>query len=262
MSCIKDIVNFRELGGYLMQDGSRIRNGLLLRGGSLAKVSDETLRILSEDYHLAHVFDFRTETEVRLAPDRAVSGAENIWLPAIDPQTEHMADRSFPQEAYLNIGPWLVQNSCNKLVQEIASHLYSDMIMNEYTQLQYAAFLQTIVNTPEGAVFWHCSQGKDRTGLGAAFLLCALGADRQVIMEDYNKSMDFYREEYEMYASQVATPEEKEVLLTFVAVNARYFEAGLDLIEKRFGSLDAYVEGPLCLTGSDKEILKSRYLEK
>ena len=36
-----------------------------------------------------------------------------------------------------------------------------------------------------GAVLWHCVDGKDRAGLATMFLLSALGADKQTILEDY-----------------------------------------------------------------------------
>lgn len=258
---LPSIVNARELGGYVLPDGRRVRKGLLLRGGSLFAASWEDLQKLRYDYELAVDFDFRTEAEVQLAPDRMSSGARYIWLPAIDPQTETIDTKSLPKEAFTDLKNWLLNNSCSPKVQLVASHLYTDMVTNEYTQLQYAAFLETIVQTPKGAIYWHCSQGKDRTGLGAAFLLCALGADRKLILEDYAISMEFYRAEVEEMYARVATEEERQVILTFIGVNQRYFEDALDLIDEQYGSLENYLRGPLCLTDEDFAILRKRYLE-
>ncbi|MCQ2170289.1 MAG: tyrosine-protein phosphatase [Bacteroidales bacterium] len=246
----------------MLPDGSRVRKGFLLRGGALDKLSDADRALLVEQYRLRHIFDFRTDLETSLYPDREVEGADRIWLPAIDQSTESLARSSLPQEAYQNLGPWLVQNSTNLFVQDVTRRFYIDLVMNEYTQLQYAAFLAGVVNTRDGAVFWHCSQGKDRTGLAAAFLLSALGADRELILEDYMISMDFYREELEFYESQVATEAEKEVIRTYIAINPRYFTAALDLIDHKWGSLLSYVQDALLLQDSDIEILRSRYLEK
>lgn len=258
---LPSIYNARELSGYVMPDGRRIRKGLLLRGGSLYTATRRDLARLREDFNLAVDFDFRTETEVYLAPDRMPSGARYIWLPAIDPDTETKADMSLPKEAFENLPEWLVENAKNPLVQRIASHLYTDMVLNEYTQLQYAAFFQTIVQTPKGAIYWHCSQGKDRTGLAAAFLLCALGADRELILKDYAISMEFYKDQVEALYPRVQTDAERQVILTFIGVNQRYFEDGLDAIERRYGSLMAYLKGPLCVTDDDIRVLRERYLE-
>jgi len=260
MTPIKDVVNFRELGGYEFPDGRHIRKGLLLRGGSLAKVSEETLGILSEEYHLARVFDFRTQGEVIMAPDLPVPGSKFIWLPAMDENTESFAQQTLPHEAYRNLPVYLAENASNPMVQDVANRLYTDMITNEYTQLQYAAFLQSVVNTPSGAVYWHCSQGKDRTGLASTFLLAAMGADRDLIMYDYNLSMDCYRNLYESVASKLKTPQERDAALTFIGVNPKLYQSALDLIDRRWGSLMNFVKGPLCMSDDDCEVLKNRYL--
>ncbi len=259
---LNSIPNARDLGGYILPDGSVVREGLLLRGGFLGGASDADLSELHEKYRLAHVFDFRTEGELRRSPDKPVEGADNIWLPAIDPTTEDLAEMSLPKEAFLDLGNWLVRNASSPLVQSIASRIYTDMVTNEYTQLQYAAFLMQIVSTTDGAVYWHCSQGKDRTGLGAAFILAALGADRELILKDYSISDDYYRKETDYWCSLVGTEEEREVIRTFIGVNIRYFTAALDLIDRRWGSMDAYLRGPLCLTDEDITTLKKRYLKK
>lgn len=258
---LPSIANARELGGYVLPDGRRVRGGLLLRGGALAGASDEDIALFRDKYRLVHNFDFRTEMELKTAPDREIEGADHIWLPAIDERTEALAGRSLPDEAYRNLPVWLVENSHNALVQDVAHHLYLDMVFNEYTQLQYAAFLQTLVSTTDGAVYWHCSQGKDRTGLASTFLLSALGADRELIMQDYLISYEFYKDLVESLYKKVSTEEERKVILTFIGVNAEYYGEMLDLVDKRYGSLMAYLKGPLCLTDGDIGTLRSRYLE-
>lgn len=253
------ILNCREFGGYVLPDGRVIKKGLLMRGGAFHHASDEDLAVLRDRYSLAVDFDFRTEQELAIAPDNVPDGVKYVWLPAIDPETEKVAGMSLPQEAYQNLVEWLVANSDNPMVQSVASRLYTDMVVNEYTQLQYAAFLQTIVNTPEGAIYWHCSQGKDRTGLGAAFLLCALGADRELIMKDYIISYEFYKDLVESIYPRVPTEAGRKVIQTFIAVCPEYFTAALDIIDRRWGSLMGYLQGPLAVTDDDIRVLRERY---
>lgn len=258
---LESIANARELGGYVLPDGRRVRRGLLLRGGALSGASDADLDKLLKEYHLVCNFDFRTKMEVRTSPDIPLPGVSYMWLPAIDEQTEALAGNSLPQEAYEDLPNWLVANSHNVFVQEAAHRLYLDMVFNEYTQLQYAAFFQTLVNTKSGSIYWHCSQGKDRTGLASTFLLTALGADKELIMQDYRISNEYYREDVDRLFAQVSTEEERKVIMTFIGVNEEYYKEALDLIDKHYGSLMAYLEGPLCVMPSDMEILKAKYLE-
>ena len=255
------IANFRDIGGNVLPDGARVRKGLLLRGGALDKLSDEDKTEFVERYALKRIFDFRTEPETKLSPDKEIEGSKRIWLPAIDESTESLAKSSLPQEAFRDLGPWLVRNSKNSFVQDVTRRFYIELVTNEYTQLQYAAFLSEVVNTTDGAVYWHCSQGKDRTGLAAAFILSALGADRDLILKDYLISMDYYRDELALYENQVETEEEKEVIRTYISINPRYFIAALDVIDHKWGSLLSYVQDALLLQDSDIETLRSRYLE-
>ena len=81
----------------------------------------------------------------------------------------------------------------------MAANMYPSLIRSEYSQLQYATFLRLIVESPEdGGILWHCFQGKDRTGWGAAYLLFALGVDREAIIADFDLSNAAYRTLVEM----------------------------------------------------------------
>lgn len=264
---LESVANARDLGGYLLPDGRTVRKGLLLRGGTLAKLGNEDRDTLLGKYRLSKIFDFRTESEVVSAPDRNLPGVSYTWLPAIDPETEKIDTLTLPHEAYSNLPVYLVDqgNAFNPSVQGIARHIYSEMVLNEYTQLQYAAFMQIIVSAGKGSVYWHCSQGKDRTGLGSAFLLSALGADRKLIMEDFDISNDFYRNDIDSLLAKLHEKgndiEADKVIKTFIGCNTEYFSKALDLIDYKFGSMANYLHGPLCLSDEDIEILKNRYLE-
>ena len=78
------IPNARDLKGYVMQDGRRVKAGRLLRSGDLSKASDRDIQRLREEFHLAVDFDFRMEMEVSQSPDRPVEGAEYFFLPTLD----------------------------------------------------------------------------------------------------------------------------------------------------------------------------------
>lgn len=259
------IPNARELGGYVLPDGGVIRHGLLLRGGSLSAATLADKQRMSSEYHVSHVFDFRTDMELKLSPDPEIVGAKYTWLPTIDPEMEKLGTATLPGEAYRNLLVYLSTHASSPQVQEVARHIYTDMVVNEYTQLQYAAFLQSIINTPEGAVYWHCSQGKDRTGLGAAFLLAALGADRELILSDFDLSNVAYQNEVNAMFDRIHAKggglEEEKVIRTFIGVNTDYFIDALDLIDKTYGTLDEYLSEQLCLTEDDRKILKERYIE-
>ena len=261
MAILSSIANVRDLGGIILPDGHKVKYGLLLRGGALVTATDADIAEMSECYHVSKVFDFRTQGEVRHAPDREIPGSVNIWMPAFDEKSMEMEKLALPSNAYRDLTNWLLENAGNPIYLKVAMEMYTHMVKSEFTQIQYAGFLQNIVSNADGAVYWHCSQGKDRTGLAAAFLLAALGADREVIMKDYMRSEAFYHDQLEMCLSQVSTEEEAYVIRTFVSVNPDSFSRALDYIDRTWGSMQNFLTGPLCLGEEDIAVLKERYLE-
>lgn len=62
--------------------------------------------------------------------------------------------------------------------------LYRAMMQSESALAAYRDFFDLLLAGPQ-TLLWHCSAGKDRAGIAAALVLCALGVSRQEIMEDY-----------------------------------------------------------------------------
>ena len=147
----------------------------------------------------------------------------------------------------------------------MAADMYPSLIRSEYSQLQYAAFLRLIVETPEGGVLWHCFQGKDRTGWGAAFVLSALGVDRETIIADFDRSNDAYRELVARLNSDIIArgggEPEMDVVQAFMGVSTKNFRRTLDLIDREFGGMMAYLQNQLLLSPEDIHLLRKRYLE-
>ncbi len=259
------IVNARDLGGLKAGDKT-IRKGLLIRSGSLHEASDADVRLLTEKYRLCRIFDFRTEAEASFQPDRQIPGAEHIFLPTLDPEMEKKSGDAVPAQVFLNLQEYIVRLSFNSIFQEKGRTLYPSLVQSDFSQLQYAAFLNLILEAPDGAVLWHCSQGKDRTGIGAAFLLGSLGASRETIVRDFDQSNVTYRPLVDKLIQRVKEAgggeAETETVRAFMGVSTRNFCNTLDLIDREWGSLDAYITSQLGIDSRDKAFLRQKYLER
>ena len=257
------IVNARDLGGIRIGD-KLVRKGLLLRTGHLHDATGEDVRRLQEEFHLRRIFDFRGVPEAALQPDVEVPGAEVIQLPTLDISAEQASGDAIPDETWLNLPQHIVRLSFTRLFQEKARALYPSLVLSEFSQLQYATFLNLILETEEGAVLWHCSQGKDRTGIGAALLLAALGADRETIVQDFDRSNDTYRPLVERLCADVEAAGggevEKEVVRAFMGVSVRNFCHALDVIEANWGTLREYLDEQMAIGPGECERLRERYL--
>ena len=259
-----NIVNARDLGGMIGHEGREVRSGMLLRTAHLHDATDEDVRRLCEVYHLARVFDFRSLGEAEFLPDREIEGATHHLLPTIDMSEERLTGQAIPQEAFLDLERHIVNYSFYPEVQAMAADMYPSLIRSEYSQLQYAAFLRLIVETPEGAVLWHCFQGKDRTGWGAAFILSALGVDRETIIADFDRSNDAYRELVARLNADILArgggEAEMDVVQAFMGVSTKNFRNTLELIDREFGGMYEYLQNQLFLSKEDLHLLRKRYL--
>lgn len=168
----ENIHNARDLGGIQVSDGKTIRWGLLLRSAALHGATEADREKLANAYHLAKIIDLRTGTERRQQPDAQVAGAEHCPIPIFD---ERMAGISHETNTF----------DLEKMPR--MEDMYPMLVRDANYRKNFGIAARTAMEQDfsQGAVLWHCTEGKDRCGLLAAILLMALGVDREQIMEDY-----------------------------------------------------------------------------
>lgn len=190
-------------------------------------------------------------------------GAAYISLP-VQPVDNGETPQKMTNRKSFDISKVIMFAAFNEKAKTIAKEMYVRMVLRSDCQQQFAAFLREVVDTPEGAVIFHCSQGKDRTGLATAYLLSALGVDRETIIADFDKTNQVYAQDVRKYCRRVkffgGKEEEMAVVKAFIGANTENFIRALDLIDAEYGSMDAYLRHVLGLTDADFETLRARYL--
>ncbi len=186
------VQNSRDLGGLTTKDGRRVKYKRLLRTANMSMLNERDVSILRE-YDLKLVLDFRTQTVINATPNVKLDGVEYVHIPIVkdlnsrvtskgDYQTRSMADilLTFSADFGGNGVAWM---------RDFYKNLYS----SEYSLSQYKIFFDYLKNQTQGATIFHCTAGKDRTGVGAILLLSLLGVEREQIINDYletNKSVE------------------------------------------------------------------------
>ncbi len=267
---VKGIVNARDLGGYTMLDGRIVQSGRLLRAAHLADATDEDIRNL-ERLPVTAIIDFRKEQEKVGKVDREVPGARYTSLP-VDPSGNAMATateeekKKFSGQKKFDVRKVIVFAAFNKKAQAVAREMYPTLLFDPDCQQQFARFFRLVLETENGAVLFHCTQGKDRTGIASALLLAALGADRETIVADFDATNRVYEKDVRKYSRRVkfwgGKEEEVGVVKAFLGCNTENFIKALDRIDQEFGSLQAYLKGPIGLTDADIQTLRERYLAR
>lgn len=231
--------NFRDLGGLAGDGGRRVRRALVYRSDHLGRLSDEDLQRLNA-LGVSHCVDLRGPAECRALPNR-LPGITIEHL-SIDPTVLRRVRERQKQ------GQPLGRAEAVALMQET----YQDFV-----RLRGAVFGQLLARIAgrEAPLVFHCTAGKDRTGMAAALLLGALGVHRDEVMADYLLTNRLYRRD-----TRVEEPAPPEVLEVLWQVQPEFLHTAWRCIDKEFGGLDAYLAGPVGLDGAARERLRERLL--
>ena len=165
---LDSIANIRDFGGTITKDGRTIRRNKLIRSAHLGKATKEDIEFLEQEHGLRSVVDLRTKREVHEVPDQYYD-LNYLYRPII----EAFEDGITHEKQEVHKMPDLEET-------------YRMIVKDE----KYSRNLKTTVETimdqvSQGAVLWHCSEGKDRCGMVSVMMHLLLGVDKQTIFEDY-----------------------------------------------------------------------------
>lgn len=242
------IENARELGGLVRTDGARIKEGLLLRTGKLSQATEGDIKQLA-DMGLSAVIDFRDLIEIQRDPDREVPGAVHYHLPALADLGEVFGkavndETLTAEETHAGFGL-----------------LYRSLALSPKSHEAYTRFFEILLQSEGKPVLFHCTQGKDRTGVAGMLLLTALGFDEETAVREYMLTNGCMQRQLDGL-TQRDIPAEKlaiarEVLLVFEE-NARSY---LQNIRIEYGSAINFLELVMGIGPEEIATLERFYLE-
>ena len=241
-----NILNARDLGGLPAGGGRRVKPGLLLRSAHLGDASEGDLALLSEKYGVRHVLDMRDAGEVAQKPDRSVPGAEMRHLQVFE---------GLPgNEEHYN-------SMTGDGVHALFIEIYRILAGNDHCAAAYEEFFRVLLSAGGGAVLWHCTQGKDRTGVAAILLLSALGADRETALADYFLSNEAMQPEYDRCIRAGMSESELHYMRELLFVMPECVGVYFDCLEALYGGVDGYLHRRLGLTDGDLQLLREYYTQ-
>jgi protein-tyrosine phosphatase len=246
--------NFRDLGGYKSSDGRSVRWGMVYRSGELSKLSADDEYYL-ERLGLKRIVDFRSEKERSEAPDRVAPDSAIAMVRM--PMPVFGADFSMIKEM-IDSGNLERDKLANVLV------VANRQLVTDYTDV-YKQWFDDLLATNGMPMMFHCTAGKDRTGLAAALLLLALDVPMDTVMNDYLATNTYTADKIDKtirwvnYGSLFQT--DGEALRPVLGVEKAYLEAAFATIDREYGSLDNYFVEGLGLTADKRQQLKNLLLQ-
>lgn len=249
--------NLRDLGG-LSAGARHVRPHKLLRAGALNALTPADVRVLA-DYGLATVVDLRAPKEAQATPDRLPHG------------TKYVADSVFPRDPAdtgSNIIALREQYDKDPLSGFMNMvNTYRDMVQRPTSQAAFRTLLALAAanDRPGAALLYHCTSGKDRTGLATVFLLTLLGVSPAQIRRDYLASNSRLVEAREQRDRALCAAGAGQIMRATVrslaSVANEYLDAALLLIDQQYGGMPAYLTHQLGVTPQLRDRLQAIYLE-
>ncbi len=235
---IRSIENFRDMGGYPAADGRRVRWGRFFRCGAVMGMSPAEQATFAS-MGIAHVLDYRAAFETQAKPDQVPAPAIHHSLPAIREQGEmaKLASLDFSQ----HVRSVQTQAQADEGFALFAS-LYRLLPFDNPAYGQMFALLDEEGGVP---LIQHCSAGKDRTGVGCALLLAALGVPREIILADYLLSNEYRAEASRAFFDKVAKAGLSEaassMFVRILSVEPSLIEGTFAAIDARYGTVEGYL---------------------
>ncbi len=167
--------NFRDLGGYPTMDGAATRWGTVFRSDRLDGLTDADHGLLDR-LGITTVFDLRSDEEVAHAPDRLPAGVTRVHMAMSSDATRR---RSIFQR--------IVEGDLEKYDHEEMAAGYLRML--DAFSPHLAGIIETVA--AGDPVLFHCTAGKDRTGVAAMVLLGLADVADPHVLDDYEMTNRF-----------------------------------------------------------------------
>ena len=121
--------------------------------------------------------------------------------------------------------------------------------------------MDILLNHETGALLWHCTFGKDRTGMAALFILHALGAEEDAIIEDYLLTNKMTQAKIQSVLDGIEDAGLRHAVHVITTVQEEYLHTGIASISEAFGSLEQFMRDALQVTDKKKARLRELYLQ-
>ena len=225
---VKNIRNFDHISGI---NETGIETQKYIRSSKLYKLSRKDKQILYGKYNVTTIIDLRTDTEIKEKPDSYPDNVDYHHISLINDNTVGITH----------------EKGVNLLTDiPYMPDLYRRLVSDEKSVNGLKEVFKLIKEqeNKEGAILWHCSEGKDRCGIVSALFLLFNGISKEEVMRDYLISDNVSKiKGFSYYLLVKKLLKDKKVAMKiFDAMRAKeeYLDAALDEIDSKYGCLENF----------------------
>ncbi|MCQ2269205.1 MAG: tyrosine-protein phosphatase [Bacteroidaceae bacterium] len=261
---IKRKHNLRDIGGFFVEGDRMVGRDKIFRSGSLYNLSN-TDALQLERSGVSCIIDLRSPVEVDEKPDTPIPGVKMFYIPFLSDSAIGITHQSGSDPVKIVKNLRKDKAALQTIIPDMEA-LYLKMVSDPETQKQIGVALNVVIDTVlEGKkILFHCTAGKDRTGVLAAIILNLLGVSRTDILKDYirtNRSAYpgavkkglligamTYSFNMGLSAYQIFMAQQRHLIKT------------MSIIRKKYGSIDNYATVALGIAPERIDLFRKKML--
>ncbi|KAG1057253.1 hypothetical protein G6F46_010801 [Rhizopus delemar] len=240
---IEGVRNFRDIGGWLVQDGrGYIRERVVFRSGHLSNITEKGRQQLV-GLNVKATFDFRLEHEIK--KDGAMIDTPGITrlgfnlyenlIKSTNDYYKHLMVYLQGEEGFAQ-GYMLILDSGKKLIGDVFRYMIKELSIKD-----------------RHSMIVHCSAGKDRTGVFIMVLLGLCGVDDEIIAKEYEMSnIGYFDYEKDLKSRSERIGVSEEDMRAALSASYNGMKCTINQLREKYGSFEGYVRDGCGL--SDQEI--------
>ena len=257
--------NTRDVGQVYTADGKKVKSNVLFRSGRIDKLSNKRIKEFLDVYNIKTVIDLRTLIEVQESKHFQYPEYVNYYhIPVLNKQFFGITHEN-------NSMARVMLNQKHKITEygsgdEYMISMYENIVFDKSSQQHFKTLFEILCKDLDGATLYHCTGGKDRTGITTLYLYTLLGVSEEDILEDFSSS-DYFNAHYIKSRKRLiniflpTSKRTKELLISLLHAKRGYLEAVIQMIKDHSGSVLNFLIEEVGITREMIEKLQLNYLE-
>ena len=246
MLSISSVSNFRDVA-----IGPKMKKNLLFRCAKLSTLKNEDI-VKLENIKPYAIIDFRDPKEIKKAPDNL---SDNLFKKYVSlPISANTLNRMVSEK---NI------QGDNRLTYEKVMEESYKLYLNNHKHV-WKEFINILLNSNSNPIIFHCSAGKDRTGIASYIIQSLLNSSIELIYENYLLSNQLLSS-IAATAEQTTSSKNDDLKITNVMLKAlgkvqkSYLNSAIYEIKEKYQTLEMYIFNELGFNENDIKKLKKLY---
>ncbi|GAA5086219.1 tyrosine/lipid phosphatase LipA [Chryseobacterium ginsengisoli] len=248
---IKKVNNLRTVGNIKNIDGRTLKEGKFYRSGNLYKLKPKSFKEF-ENLGIKEIIDLRNSKEIAQKPDNLPSGIIYKNYSAFEDKGDQL-----DQAKKLVLKGKVNGSDADKRMLDF----YKEYVTENPEIIKK---IVTEILESDQPILYHCTAGKDRTGITTALILTILKFDKETIYNDYllsnnyrkklvDKRLNLANNLHFLYPKM-----DIKVLEKLSWVETDYLDAAFNEINNKYGSIDTYIQQVLGISENKRQ----EYIQK